>query len=166
MSKKQKHNGLGKALKNKLEKKRFMGSGQRAPIFYQESEVNEAEQKKLKMKSVIEQNNLAQYLQVAEMSQEDFHANRNIKFSQIREEMRNKKIIYVGDRKKGVKEDSEIGNVLKGLQVPRRPDWQKVESKEALDKLENEAYLGWRRKLAEVEESSDDLSITPYQKNL
>ena len=42
MSKKQKQNGLGKALKNKLEKKRCMGSGERALIFYQESEVNEA----------------------------------------------------------------------------------------------------------------------------
>ena len=67
------------------------------------------------------------------MSQEDFHANRNIKFSEIREEMRNKKIIYVGEgRKKRVKEDSEIDNVLKGFQVPRRPNWQKAETKEVL----------------------------------
>ena len=62
------------------------------------------------------------------MSQEDFHANRNIKFREIREEMRNKKIIYVGDQhKKRVKEDSNMSeNVLKGLQVPRRPNWQKI----------------------------------------
>ena len=106
MSKKQKQNGLGKALKHKLERKKFVASGDRAPIFYQESQVNEAEKKKLKMKSVLQQNNLAEYLQVAEMSQEDFHANRNIKFSQIREEMKNKKIIYVGDgNKKKIKED-------------------------------------------------------------
>ena len=47
--------------------------------------------------------------------------------------MRNKKIIYVGEgRKKRVKEDSEIDDVLKGFQVPRRPNWQKAETKEVL----------------------------------
>lgn len=73
--------------------------GDKAPIFYQQSEENEAEKKKQKMQSVLEQNNLAEYLQVAEMSQQDFHANRNIKFSQIREEMKNKKIIVLNQHK-------------------------------------------------------------------
>jgi predicted nucleic acid-binding protein len=85
MSRKQKQCGLGKALQNKLEKKRFIGSGDKAPIFYQETEENEAEIKKMKMKSVIEQNSLTEFLQVAQMSQQDFHANRNIKFRDIRE---------------------------------------------------------------------------------
>jgi len=42
MSRKQKQCGLGKALQNRLEKKRFVGSGDKAPIFYQETEENEA----------------------------------------------------------------------------------------------------------------------------
>lgn len=49
--------------------------------------------------------------------------------------------------------------------MPRRPAWKEV-SKEQLEKLENEAYLGWRRSLAEVEEKNEDISITPYEKNL
>jgi large subunit GTPase 1 len=150
---KQRQGGLGKALKNKLEKKRVY-VGDNAPIFYQESEVNEADKKKKKMQSVLEQNNLAEYLQVAEMSQEDFHANRNIKFSEIREEVKNKKIILVDadkKRKKLREEENVRSNALKGLQVPRRPTWQKTDSKEALEKLETEAYLTWRRKLAQVE---------------
>ena len=53
MSKKQKEAGLGKALKNKLEKKRFAAVGDKAPIFFQESEENEAEKKKQKMQSVL-----------------------------------------------------------------------------------------------------------------
>lgn len=32
---KQKQGGLGKALQNKLEKKKFVAMGDRAPIFYQ-----------------------------------------------------------------------------------------------------------------------------------
>jgi hypothetical protein len=35
MSRKQKECGLGKALKNKLEKKRWVGGGEKAPIFFQ-----------------------------------------------------------------------------------------------------------------------------------
>ena len=80
-SRKEKQCGLGRALKKKLERKRYTGYGERAPIFYQESETNEAEDKKMKMKSVLDQNNLTAFMQVAEMSQQDFHANRNIKFS-------------------------------------------------------------------------------------
>lgn len=86
MNKKQKQNGLGKALQHKLERKKVKGFGvDRAPIFYQETEENQDEKKKKKMQSVLEQNNLAEYLHVAELSQQDFHANRGIKFSEIRE---------------------------------------------------------------------------------
>ena len=37
MPKKHKEQGLGKALQNKLEKKHTKGSGDKAPMFYQES---------------------------------------------------------------------------------------------------------------------------------
>jgi hypothetical protein len=58
MSKSNKQSGLGKALRNKLEKKKASNIGDRAPIFYQETEVNEAEIKKAKLKSVVTQNSL------------------------------------------------------------------------------------------------------------
>lgn len=50
--------GLGKAIQNRLDKKQRAAMGNKAPIFYQETEQNEAEIKKQKMKSVIEQNSL------------------------------------------------------------------------------------------------------------
>jgi large subunit GTPase 1 len=53
-----------------------------------------------------------------------------------------------------------------GLQLPRRPLWKSTTSKEDLEKMENEAYLNWRRKLAEVEEKNEEISITPYEKNI
>ena len=123
MIKKQKQNGLGKALQNKLERKKFKGYGvDHAPIFYQETEENQDEKKKQKIQSVLEQNNLAEYLHVAELSQQDFHANRDIKFSEIRDEIKNKKIILLGQNKKP-RNEAELGHLLKGLQVPRRPHW-------------------------------------------
>jgi hypothetical protein len=42
MSRKQKECGLGRSLKNRLEKKRFVGTGEKAPIFFQETEQNDA----------------------------------------------------------------------------------------------------------------------------
>ena len=153
MSRKHKEQGLGKALKNKLEKKHVKGSGDKAPMFYQESEQNESEIKKVKMQSVLEQNSLTEFLQAAQMSQKDFHANRDVKFREIREEVKNKKIITVDGIPKKEMPDQKIDYVelLKGIQMPRRPQWQKAPNKEALEQAENEAYLDWRRKLAKVE---------------
>jgi hypothetical protein len=45
------------------------------------------------MRSVLEQNSLTEFLHVAQMSQQDFHANRNIRLKDIREELTTKKII-------------------------------------------------------------------------
>lgn len=80
-----KKSGLGKALQNKLERKQRAAIGDKAPIFYQETEQNDAEVKKQKMKSVLEQNSLNEFLQTAELSQQNFKANRDIKFREIRE---------------------------------------------------------------------------------
>ena len=40
MPRKNKEQGLGKALQNKLDKKYTKGNGEKAPMFYQESEQN------------------------------------------------------------------------------------------------------------------------------
>lgn len=42
MSKSNRQSGLGKALRNKLEKKKMESLGDRTPIFFQETELNEA----------------------------------------------------------------------------------------------------------------------------
>lgn len=59
--------------------------GNKAPIFYQETEQNDAEIKKQKMRSIIQQNSLSEFLQTAELSQQNFKANRDIKFREIKE---------------------------------------------------------------------------------
>jgi len=60
------------------------------------------------------------------MSQQDFHANRNIKFKEIREELVNKKIILNENKSKKHDKNVNLNAVLAGLQVPRRPNWQKA----------------------------------------
>jgi len=65
---------------------------------------------------------------VAELSQQDFHANRNTKFKEIREELTNKKIINIHDSTKR-KPHIVPKNILLKLQVPRRPEWKKAKNK-------------------------------------
>ena len=66
------------------------------------------------------------------MSQQDFHANRNIKFKEIREELVNKKIILNDNKNKKQVKDVNLNAILAGLQVPRRPNWQKAQNKDKL----------------------------------
>lgn len=80
------------------------------------------------MKSVIEQTSLNDFLHTAELSQQNFKANRDIKFKEIREEVKNRKVIMIND-KAVVLEDDIDQHRLKGLQVPRRPDWRQIQGK-------------------------------------
>lgn len=142
--------GLGKAIMNKIERKQRANMGNKNPVFYQETEQNDAEVKKMKMKSVIETNSLNDFLQTAELSQQNFKANRDIKFKEIREEVRNRKVILINDKAVVVEDDVDQSR-LKGLQVPRRPNWRELHTKEELEQAENQAYLNWRRSLADLE---------------
>lgn len=69
------------------------------------------------------------------------------------------------DNKPTLIEDEIDQKKLQGLQMPRRPAW-KGKTKEELEKSEAEAYLNWRRKLANLEESDTAIQITPYEKNI
>lgn len=51
------------------------------------------------------------------------------------------------------------------IPVPRRPEW-KGKTAEQLDEDEKEAFLKWRRMLAQMEENSLDLKMTPFEKTL
>lgn len=82
----------------------------------------------MKMQSILDQNSLTDFLQVAQLSQQDFHANRNIRFRDIREELTNKKII-MNEHGKKINKELPKNDILAGLQVPRRPNWHQCESK-------------------------------------
>lgn len=81
------------------------------------------------MKSTIEQNSLSEFLQIAELSQQNFKANRDIKFREIRQEIKQKKVIMINDKAVMI-EDQIDQHKLKGLQMPRRPNWKETSSKQ------------------------------------
>ncbi len=64
------------------------------------------------------------------MSQQEFHARRDIKFKEIREELAEKKIIHIGaNPKRYTEEPNADQTLLQGLQMPERPDWKLAKSK-------------------------------------
>ena len=49
--------------------------------------------------------------------------------------------------------------------IPRRPAWTTETPRDALDQNEKNAFLEWRRTLAEIEET-ERVRLTPFEKNL
>jgi large subunit GTPase 1 len=54
----------------------------------------------------------------------------------------------------------------KPLSIPKRPRWKEGIPVREFERLEKEAFLNWRRALAEEEEKNVAYSITPFEKNL
>ena len=52
------------------------------------------------------------------------------------------------------------------LRIPRRPKWNYDMSAEQLQRLENAAFISWRRNLALFQERNVPLVLTPYELNL
>ncbi|KAK0392370.1 hypothetical protein NLU13_1865 [Sarocladium strictum] len=116
----------------------------------------------VKMRSVTEQGALDEFLATAELAGTDFTA----------EKMNNVKIIHTDQRNPYLLSAHEE-RVMLGKQkqhkarltVPRRPHWDASTTPQQLDIREREAFLNWRRGLAELQENND-LLMTPFERNL
>ena len=116
----------------------------------------------VKMRSVTEQGALDEFLSTAELAGTDFTA----------EKMNNVKIIHT-DQKNPYLLSAQEERVVLGkhkmhkarLTVPRRPKWDSTTTAQELDVREREAFLNWRRGLAELQESND-LLMTPFERNI
>ncbi|TQS33368.1 hypothetical protein Golomagni_06290, partial [Golovinomyces magnicellulatus] len=116
----------------------------------------------VKMRSVTEQGALDEFLSTAELAGTDFTA----------EKMNNVKIIHT-DQKNPYLLSAQEERVVLGkhkahkarLTVPRRPQWDSTTTPEQLDIRERDAFLNWRRGLAELSENND-LLMTPFERNI
>jgi len=52
------------------------------------------------------------------------------------------------------------------LRIPRRPEWKKEMTGKEINSNEQQAFLEWRRDIAQIEEDNVKLAITPFEKNL
>ncbi len=68
---------------------------------------------------------------------------------------------------KNILKNSEINmQESKSLAIPKRPMWKEGISAKEFERMEREAFLNWRRLLAEEEEKNLELAITPFEKNI
>jgi large subunit GTPase 1 len=116
----------------------------------------------VKMRSVTQQSAMDEFLSTAELADTDFTA----------EKMNNVKIIHT-DQKNPYLLSAQEERAVKGkhrkhkaqLSVPRRPQWDASTTPQQLDRQERDAFLNWRRGLAELQENND-LLMTPFERNI
>lgn len=157
MGKKKENAILGRAIIKDHAKRSTKGS----EGFRHTSELNDgSDWAKLNLKSVTEQTNLNDFLDIAELAGTEFTA-----------EKENIKIISEDDASFLLTPQeriviSEIQEKYKDhVQIPRRPKWDKSMNAAVLDEAERQTFLEWRRGLAELKEK-EHIFLTPYEKNL
>lgn len=120
----------------------------------------------VKLRSVTQENSLDEFLNTAELADQDFTAE---KYQQV-------KIIKVGNtslvNQSGLLTEEERIELRKKhqifenkLTIPKRPKWSKDQLKFQIERQENLAFLEWRRELASLSENND-LLLTPFERNI
>lgn len=114
-----------------------------------------------RLKSVTQEKALDEFLSTAELADTDFTAERmNVKI--VASDQVNPYLLTPEqEAARGRKQDE----LRQSLTVPRRPTWDEDTTPQQLDRNEKEAFLEWRRHLAQLQEQND-LLLTPFERNL
>eukprot|EP00546_Thalassionema_frauenfeldii_P009468 CAMPEP_0178930054 /NCGR_PEP_ID=MMETSP0786-20121207/20998_1 /TAXON_ID=186022 /ORGANISM="Thalassionema frauenfeldii, Strain CCMP 1798" /LENGTH=635 /DNA_ID=CAMNT_0020606491 /DNA_START=162 /DNA_END=2069 /DNA_ORIENTATION=- len=127
-----------------------------------------ADESDKKMMSVLEMDDLNDFLKQADMANREFASEREqyVMLDEAGTEVR-------PDTREHVswEDQPKAGDtfVFKELSVPRRPAWDETTTPEELDAQETESFLDWRRSIAAREEQlmqNDHARMTPFEKNL
>ncbi|CAF0997542.1 unnamed protein product [Adineta steineri] len=115
---------------------------------------------RLNLRSITDQNSLDDFLSTAQLAGTDFAAERlNVTFIPAVAKVG----ILTSEDKERIKEVQKLH--VDKLGIPRRPAWTSNMSAEQIDLQERTSFLDWRRRLALLQEI-DDLTLTPFEKNL
>ena len=149
---------LGNSLKNARDKKaagaRRIQVGNETHIHTSEIHKKEAHYVDLKQSST-EPDYISDFLATVQMKQQEFEV----------EEIPNSYRLLQPDRKDFANIIEHMSELPQDILIPRRPVWTEETTKEELDRAEKDAFLTWRRELAEVEETSGNV-FTPFEKNI
>ena len=162
--KKSKHGGaLGNAITNSIGKKAY------EKLKYIEKHGAELlEIDKPKLVSVVERNDLDDFLYKAEIAQEKFEAVKGARVI-IKEQNKDSLVIDISQKSALTLSEAEKAKVLKDMvfsRIPRRPKWDKVRSVDEQILQENKNFIDWRRDLSLNEEKYRFVTMTPYEKNV
>lgn len=131
------------------------------------------------MKSVLETDDLTDFLARAELANREFESERE-RFVVLDSNAMEMKMIHYGSKTMEEVQDQEKSHSkslleeefdFTNLTVPRRPKWDRHTTPEELDRNERESFLHWRRNIAIQEEkmtssSNQRIAATPFEKNI
>lgn len=158
--------GLGRAIKSARQKENvveFLPDGEMRFT----TEKHEADW--VKLRSITQETALDEFLSTAELADKDFSADRHSNVKIIRmdagEDSATTQGLTLTNEKREMLNAKQREHALE-LIVPRRPAWDASMTKYQLARKENDAFLEWRRKLAHLQESNEDLLLTPFERNI
>lgn len=115
---------------------------------------------RLNLQSVTEESSFQEFLSTAELAGIEFHAEKlNLKYFNPQSGIG---LLSKEEQEKVLESHKKHKTLLK---IPRRPNWDKSTTAQELQEKEKEEFLEWRRGLAVLQES-EELILTPYEKNL
>lgn len=153
-------NAPGRMIVNMIQKRRMAGPGVDGnETQLKHKHTTEANDGGPSMLSVVENDDLTEFLEIADLSERDFTAERR---NAVVVEQQEKIAPHDVAAKAASQAMLEHGEVMR---CPRRPAWTTEMAADELAHRERESFLVWRRALANVEESQGNV-LTPFEKNL
>ncbi|GAA5977732.1 hypothetical protein JCM11641_001392 [Rhodosporidiobolus odoratus] len=118
------------------------------------------------LSSVTQENDLDEFLSTAQLAETDFSAERqNIKVvsdPNLHAASHNPYLLTPQEEQELANKQLENSS---RLQVPRRPPWTRQMTTVDLERQERDAFLEWRRGLADLQDNKS-LLLTPFERNL
>lgn len=158
--------GLGKAIQTARRKENEV---QYLPDGEERFTTEKHEANWVKLRSITQETALDEFLSTAELADKDFTADRHSNVKIIRmdngdDSAKSQGFTLSNEQKSKINEKHRLH--ADELIVPRRPKWNENMTRFELERLEKEAFLEWRRKLAFLQEDNDDLLLTPFERNI
>jgi large subunit GTPase 1 len=120
------------------------------------------------IQSVLEQDDLAELMAMADLADRDFAADREESQVLVVSGPPGTGAAFQGGRELSAEERASAEREhAETLRIPRRPAWDENTTPDQLDAAERASFLEWRRRLARLEESgASGLVLTPFERNL
>ncbi|EFN76113.1 Large subunit GTPase 1-like protein [Harpegnathos saltator] len=153
------NNALGKSLIRDRFGSRKIKKNNNEPSMLHTSEINDGyDWGRLNLQSVTEESSFQEFLSTAELAGTEFQAEKlNVKFVNFKNGLPSK-----AEQHKILESQKKNKDLLK---IPRRPKWDSFTTAQELLSREKDAFLKWRRSLAELQET-EGIILTPFEKNL
>lgn len=155
--------GLGRTIANQ---RRLENDIQFLPDGEMRFTTDKKEAEHVKLQSKTQENSLDEFLSTAQLADTDFTADKKLQI----------KIIKVGNSsivsQSGLLSPEEMEQLRikhqifeNKLIIPKRPKWDRSQTRMQIERQENLAFLDWRRDLAHLTENND-LILTPFERNI